>query len=100
MSVRVMAAAMSFLWRVLRLFSSEWFQDLCVSSRINISQACKAQPLERVGHGIWWCEVQELPLCQPSCAVLTLAKRTGASALIMRTSSSDFMICKQAPSVI
>ena len=39
-SVRVMAADMSFRWSVLLLFSSEWFQDLNVSSRMNISQAC------------------------------------------------------------
>lgn len=40
MSVRVIAAAMSFLCSVRRLFSSEWFQDLNVSSKINISHAC------------------------------------------------------------
>lgn len=39
-SVLVMAAAMSFLCSVRRLFSSEWFQDLSVSSRMNISHAC------------------------------------------------------------
>ena len=39
-SVLVMAAAMSFLCSVRLLFSSEWFQDLSVSSKMNISQAC------------------------------------------------------------
>lgn len=37
----------------------------------------------------------QLPLCVlRQYIVLTLAKSTGASALIMRTSSSDFMICR------
>ena len=40
MSVLVMAAAMSFLCSVRLLFSSEWFQDLSVSSKMNISHAC------------------------------------------------------------
>lgn len=41
MSVLVIAAAMSFRCSVLRLFSSEWFHDLSVSSRMNISHACR-----------------------------------------------------------
>ena len=43
-SVLVMAAAMSFLCSVRLLFSSEWFQDLSVSSKMNISQACLHVP--------------------------------------------------------
>lgn len=47
MSVRVMAAAMSFLCSVRRLFSSEWFQERSVSSRMNISHACEIDQLFR-----------------------------------------------------
>ena len=43
MSVRVMAAAMSLRCSVRRLFSSEWFQERSVSSRMNISHACRQQ---------------------------------------------------------
>ena len=43
MSVRVMAAAMSLRCSVRRLFSSEWFQERSVSSRMNISHACHQQ---------------------------------------------------------
>ncbi|KAJ1386272.1 hypothetical protein SESBI_40925 [Sesbania bispinosa] len=60
MSVRVIAAAISFFCRVRRLFSSAWSHDLIVSSRMKSSQA--------------------------------LANRIGASAEIMRTSSSAFII--------
>ncbi|KAI5061862.1 hypothetical protein GOP47_0022401 [Adiantum capillus-veneris] len=59
-SVRVIAAAMSFFCKVRRLFSSVCIQDRKVSSKMNISHA--------------------------------LANKTGASAAIMRTSSSAFMI--------
>jgi len=45
MSVRVMAAAMSLRCSVRRLFSSEWFQDRSVSSRMNISHACGRRAL-------------------------------------------------------
>nr|GMD60216.1 increased DNA methylation 2 isoform X1 [Ipomoea batatas] len=60
MSVLVMAAAMSFFWSVLLLFSSVWFHARNVNSRINISHA--------------------------------RAKTTGASADIILTSSSAFII--------
>lgn len=40
-SVRVMAAAMSFRCSVRRLFSSECDHDRSVSSRMNISHACR-----------------------------------------------------------
>mmetsp|Transcript_18242 Transcript_18242/g.37755 ORF Transcript_18242/g.37755 Transcript_18242/m.37755 type:complete len:203 (-) Transcript_18242:8-616(-) len=59
-SVLVMAAAMSFRCKVLRLLSSECIHDRSVSSKMKSSQA--------------------------------FAKSTGASALIIRTSSSDFII--------
>lgn len=42
MSVLVMAAAMSLRCKVRRLFSSEWFHERCVNSRMNISQACNS----------------------------------------------------------
>ena len=41
MSVRVIAAAMSFRCSVRRLFSSECAHDRCVSSKMNISHACE-----------------------------------------------------------
>ena len=44
MSVLVMAAAMSFRCSVRRLFSSEWFHERSVSSKINISHACGLTP--------------------------------------------------------
>lgn len=39
MSPLVMAPAISFLWRVRRLFSSVWIQERNVNSKINISHA-------------------------------------------------------------
>ena len=48
MSVLVMAAAISFRCSVRRLFSSEWFHERSVSSKINISHACGLTPRVRV----------------------------------------------------
>ena len=48
MSVLVMAAAISFRCSVRRLFSSEWFHERSVSSKINISHACGLTPQVRM----------------------------------------------------
>jgi hypothetical protein len=80
MSVFVMAAAMSLRCSVRRLFSSACIHERSVSSKMNISQACKRDELNA-------------GKCHPHATVYTFANNTGASALIMRTSSSDFIIC-------
>lgn len=82
MSVFVMAAEMSLRCSVRRLHSSELCHARSVSSKINISQAYDDGGGATVA-------VRHTAKLHAS----TLANKTGASALIMRTSSSDFMIC-------
>ena len=99
-----MAEFISFLCKVLLLLSSECIHDLRVNSNMNSSQAYVNRC--RVDEG--WTFVRNTTLKtkkkkkntemtvineELSCFIyLTLANNTGASALIIRTSSSDFMI--------
>lgn len=88
-SVFVMAAAMSFLCKVLLLLSSECIHDRSVSSRMKSSHACSFERQRKWRRQL--CERNER--ARAPSLVRTLANSTGASALIMRTSSSDFIIC-------